>query len=417
MKICRPQWASSAQDNPPESDSPPVEAPPVSEAAPPRQTTQQRQQRHTARRRNGYYPMELNIWHAVIFVGVASVLLLLLFFFEFYTVVTVLYGLGCSAGLAQLIFRPLLELPSRFLCASKDVSSTLDLASVSIGYGVGAIWLYVWFVSDNPSQNTFYWIFQDLMGACVSILFLGLLRLYSIKVATVLLLAVFVYDVFFVWISPYLFDGDSVMVTVATSGGPGELSQDECEKYPFERECRKGQPLPMLLTLPKINDFRGGSHLLGLGDIVLPGLLMSFAARLDASKRLVGCHTRMQVEIPPKWGGYLVWLTVAYTLGLLIAKLAVVWMQRGQPALLYLVPACLGAMVIVGRREWGDLWKGPQVMRWADRLVLFCDNHRFVRRSNIDDDDVTAAESYMDESIHELDEEDMQEEQQTSRRS
>ena len=43
----------------------------------------------------------------------------------------------------------------------------------------------------------------------------------------------------------------------------------------------------MLLSIPKIGNFRGGADLLGLGDIVLPGLLTSFAARLDEAKRLV----------------------------------------------------------------------------------------------------------------------------------
>ena len=44
----------------------------------------------------------------------------------------------------------------------------------------------------------------------------------------------------------------------------------------------------MLLTIPRIKkDFRGGSSLLGLGDIVLPGLLISFAARLVEATFLV----------------------------------------------------------------------------------------------------------------------------------
>ena len=43
----------------------------------------------------------------------------------------------------------------------------------------------------------------------------------------------------------------------------------------------------MLLAIPTIKDFRGGSSLLGLGDIVLPGLLISFAARLVKATYLV----------------------------------------------------------------------------------------------------------------------------------
>ena len=41
----------------------------------------------------------------------------------------------------------------------------------------------------------------------------------------------------------------------------------------------------MLLLLPRIADYTGGYTMLGLGDIVLPGLLVSFAIRYDVSTR------------------------------------------------------------------------------------------------------------------------------------
>ena len=41
----------------------------------------------------------------------------------------------------------------------------------------------------------------------------------------------------------------------------------------------------MLLLLPRIADYMGGYTMLGLGDIVLPGLLVSFAIRYDVSTR------------------------------------------------------------------------------------------------------------------------------------
>jgi len=62
---------------------------------------------------------------------------------------------------------------------------------------------------------------------------------------------------------------------------------------------------------------------------------------------------------------------VAYAVGLLVAMVSV-WMTRmGQPALLYLVPACLGTLFFLGwrRRELSELWMGPRVMNKADRLV------------------------------------------------
>lgn len=39
----------------------------------------------------------------------------------------------------------------------------------------------------------------------------------------------------------------------------------------------------MLLELPRLWDYTGGYAMLGLGDIVIPGLLLSFAHRFDVS--------------------------------------------------------------------------------------------------------------------------------------
>lgn len=358
--------------------------------------------------------MELTLWHAATFVVVASALLLLLFFFQFYTAVTVLYGLACSGAMAQLIFHPIFAKVSLWLgysnwistalcpkvlfCGCNDIT-VLDVLASLAGYAIGASWIYVWFTSNDPSQNAFYWITQNVMGACICILFLNTLRLNSIKVATVLLIAVFIYDIFFVFLSPYFFGGDSVMVTVATTGGPAAVSADYCEKYPSDGQCKEGQPLPMLLTIPRIDDYRGGSSLLGLGDIVLPGLLISFAARLDEAKRLVGGHTSFQIRMPPRFG-FFGYVMVAYAIGLLLAIIAVVVMQRGQPALLYLVPATLGTFLVLGRHELKDLWKGPQVLVWADRLVRYCDTHTIYATG----DAVTLAESIDDLELEEEEE-------------
>lgn len=62
---------------------------------------------------------------------------------------------------------------------------------------------------------------------------------------------------------------------------------------------------------------------------------------------------------------------IAYAIGLMLAYLAVALTKRGQPALVYLVPACLGTILFLGwkRRELSELWSGPKVMRKADRMV------------------------------------------------
>lgn len=133
----------------------------------------------------------------------------------------------------------------------------------------------------------------------------------------------------------------------------------------------------MLLTVPRIFDYSGGSSLLGLGDIVLPGLLLSFAARYDAAKRFIGSTSRdgqRQFQGQNCTGqkkGYFPPLVVAYAIGLAMANIAVYAMQMGQPALLYLVPCCLGTMIFLGwkRGELNELWNTPKILASCDEIL------------------------------------------------
>lgn len=71
------------------------------------------------------------------------------------------------------------------------------------------------------------------------------------KVATIILSLFFVYDVFFVFLSEYIFKAN-VMETVARG------AVDSGSSLP---------PLPMLILIPKVL-FEGSESMLGVGDIV-----------------------------------------------------------------------------------------------------------------------------------------------------
>jgi Signal peptide peptidase len=76
-------------------------------------------------------------------------------------------------------------------------------------------------------------------------------------------------------------------------------------------------------------------------------------------------------------GGYFPPIVVAYAIGLAMANTAVYVMNMGQPALLYLVPCCLGTLVYIGwrRNELIDLWEGPKALKAADDIVYgYSDN-------------------------------------------
>jgi hypothetical protein len=112
---------------------------------------------------------------------------------------------------------------------------------------------------------------------------------------------------------------------------------------------------------------------------------LSFAARMDAAKSLVGIvgggsgslNSHSCPERKYCWnccfcsGGYFPPLIIAYAVGLMMANTAVYLMQMGQPALLYLVPCTLGTMTFMGwrRNELRGLWEGPRVIGTADEIV------------------------------------------------
>ncbi|KAL0720285.1 hypothetical protein Bca4012_034884 [Brassica carinata] len=72
-------------------------------------------------------------------------------------------------------------------------------------------------------------------------------------VATVLLCCAFVYDIFWVFISPLIFH-ESVMIVVA------------------QGDSSSGESIPMLLRIPRFFDPWGGYDMIGFGDILFPGL-------------------------------------------------------------------------------------------------------------------------------------------------
>jgi signal peptide peptidase-like protein 2B len=190
-----------------------------------------------------------------------------------------MYAIGCSNAVVQVIMQPLVykvmrkvhgnHKRPRLLYQSEEFGdiTNWDLIAGVLGYLWGMTWLYMALFVRHPDSHFFFWVTQDILGTCMCIVFLGLIQLNSIQVASILLIVAFVYDIFFVFVTPYLFE-KSIMITVATSGGPPKADPLWCEKYPADVDCQGGDPLPMLLTFPRLFDYQGGSSLLGLGDIV-----------------------------------------------------------------------------------------------------------------------------------------------------
>ena len=142
--------------------------------------------------------VELNSWHAVGFLFMASTSLLVLFYFKIYGIVKVMYAFGCSKALASILLTPLfkrgmrhLNIPNRVLWDTQmeDVGEiTLrDFLAHLVAYMLGLVWLCIAFAFYHPETIPFYWVMQDVFGVCMCILFLQIVKLNSIRVACILL--------------------------------------------------------------------------------------------------------------------------------------------------------------------------------------------------------------------------------------
>merc|ERR1712137_517727 len=101
-------------------------------------------------------------------------------------------------------------------------------------------------------------------------------------------------------------------------------------------------PLPMLVLVPHV--LTSGSGMLGLGDIVLPGLLLSQLFRVDYALLNEQNHVKRRLnawQVLAKSEGFFLPALLGYVVGLVLTFTALAVLQMGQPALLYLVPCTL----------------------------------------------------------------------------
>lgn len=150
---------------------------------------------------------------------------------------------------------------------------------------------------------TGHWLLMDAMGMGLCVAFIAFVRLPSLKVSTLLLTGLLLYDVFWVFFSSYIFSAN-VMVKVATR--PAENPVGMVARK-FNLAMAKEAPklnLPGKLVFPSMQN-NGHFSMLGLGDIVMPGLLLCFVLRYDAYKKAQGILADSGVPIPKGMGSRL----------------------------------------------------------------------------------------------------------------
>lgn len=222
---------------------------------------------------------------------------------------------------------------------------------------------------------------MDAMGMGLCVAFIAFVRLPSLKVSTLLLMGLLIYDVFWVFFSSYIFNSN-VMVRVATRPADNPVGivvkKLHMNSQSFNFGSSSGSSmgsklmmnidppsklsLPGKLIFPSMNN-SGHFSMLGLGDVVMPGLLLCFVLRYDAYKRTQLSSAEAGVPPPNNLNriSYFHCSLIGYFFGLLTATVSSEIFKAAQPALLYLVPFTLVPLLTMAYLK-GDLrrmWSEP----------------------------------------------------------
>lgn len=215
----------------------------------------------------------------------------------------------------------------------------LSFNAVDVGMlGVSLLLVGVYVVTKN-------WIISNLLALSLALNAIGLMSLDSFRTGAIMLGGLFVYDIFWVFATP-------VMVSVAKNfDAPIKIVWP---KNIVEAVIALSASGPM----PKLQ-----FTMLGLGDIVIPGIFVALALRYD---QLKASEAKPSVQFTKHFSQfakpYFAATMAAYVAGLGTTMMVMHFFKAAQPALLYLSPACTGALFLTAFLR-GDL---KEVWNWTD---------------------------------------------------
>lgn len=199
-------------------------------------------------------------------------------------------------------FEKQVQIPYLMSAPEKIELTLVDLVALAFATPFGVVYIL--------TKN---WMLNNLFGLCFSVYGIENISLGSFQVGFLMLGGLFFYDIFWVF-------GTDVMVTVA-----------------------KNIDAPIKLMFPKPE---GEFSIIGLGDIIIPGIFIALAQRYDIYR----CE-RKEKEIKSV---YFSVTYFSYLVGLLLTILVMTIFQAAQPALLYLVPTAL-ISITLGALYFGEL--------------------------------------------------------------
>ncbi|XP_037012348.2 signal peptide peptidase-like 2A isoform X2 [Artibeus jamaicensis] len=288
----------------------------------------------------------------VAFVVICCVMMVLLYFF-YKWLVYVMIAIFCIAS-AMSLYNCLAALIHKIpygkcaiVCRDRSIEVRLIFLS-ALCIAIAAVWAVF------RNEDRWAWILQDVLGIAFCLNLIKTLKLPNFKSCVILLGLLLLYDVFFVFITPFITkNGESIMVELAAGPFGNNEKNDGNLVEATAQPSAPHEKLPVVIKVPKLAYLSVMSvclmpvSILGFGDIIVPGLLIAYCRRFDE-------QTGSSSSI------YYVSSTIAYAVGMILTFVVLVLMKKGQPALLYLVPCTLITASVVAwrRKEMKKFWKG-----------------------------------------------------------
>ena len=231
----------------------------------------------------------------------------------------------------------------------------------------------------HRSEDWVWWM-QDMLCINLCAYIMTMFILPDAKVSFTLLTGMFLYDVFWVYISPFLVQAFSSEPVTADTGSSVMVAVAKGESSDCGSASLSPESLPVVIRWPRQGTFLHptASAMLGLGDIILPAFFIAFVMRYDVLSGRVwqlprfgssavvnaasgdGVGSADEQRMRSMLYGYFVPSFVGYIIALLMAYVVVSKTGLAQPALLYIVPvSCWATLLLAWRRgQLLLLWEG-----------------------------------------------------------
>ena len=189
---------------------------------------------------------------------------------------------------------------------------------------------------------TRHWIINDIICFCLAFTTLSFIILKSFMLCFVCLFAFFAYDTFWVFYSEKIFT-ENVMVVAATS-----------IQIPIKIE------FPILFSNNPIKN----CMLLGLGDILLPGMVIKYCRRFDILKKRMD---KKKIGLRKKKSkiGFYFFNLILYFISVALAMIMMFVFNHGQPVLFYISPIFIIGLMGKAYNDgcFGIFWNGVKIKK------------------------------------------------------